>query len=107
MDRESILIKLKNALNTSFEESKISVVFESNDLVKIEVISNSFKNVIVTKRLDMISQSIVDIVMADLSELNFAIIALTENEEYLDMKENIPSIKIASRNDEFAARPLR
>lgn len=105
MDREPVLIKLKNALSTSFEESKISVSFESNDLVKIEVISNLFKNVIITKRLDMISHSIVDIVMTDLQEFNFAIIALSENEEYLDMKENIPLIKIASRNDEFAAQP--
>lgn len=105
MDRESVLIKLKNALNTSFGESKISVSFESDDLVKIEVISNLFKNVIITKRLDMVSHSIVDIVMADLHEVNFAIIALTENEEYLDMKENVPLIKIASRSDDFAARP--
>lgn len=104
MDRESVLIKLKNALNTSFEDSKISASFESNDLVKIEIISNLFKNVLITKRLDMISHSIADIAMTDLKEFNFAIIALTENEEYLDMKENVLLTKVVSRADDLAAQ---
>lgn len=104
MDRGSVLIKLEKALNT-LGEARISVRFDSNDVVKIEVISNIFKNVIITKRIDMVFNAILDISMTDLLEHNISIIALTENEVSLGMKENGSSNIIVSNGEGFAAQP--
>ena len=41
MDRGSVLIKLEKALST-LGEAKVSVKFDNDDVVKIEIISNVF-----------------------------------------------------------------
>jgi hypothetical protein len=74
MDRGSVHIKLEKALNT-LGKAKVSVRFDSNDVVKIEVISN------------------------------ISIIALTENEVSLGIKENGSSNIIVSNGEGFAAQP--
>ncbi len=104
MDRGSVLIKLEKALNT-LGEAKVSVRFDSNDVVKIEVISNIFKNVIITKRIDMVFNAILDVSMTDLLNNNISIIALTENEVNLGFKENGNSNIIVSNGEGFAAQP--
>lgn len=75
IDRESVILKLEKTLS-SFGKSKITVRFETEDVVKIEIICNIFKNVIITKRIDMVSNTILDISMTDLRENNISIIAL-------------------------------
>ncbi len=104
MDRGSVLIKLEKALNT-LGEVKVSVRFDSNDVIKIEVISNVFKNVIITKRIDMVFNAILDVSMTDLLNNNISIIALTENEVNLGFKENGNSNIIVSNGEGFTAQP--
>lgn len=104
MDRGSVIIKLEKALNT-LGEVKVSVRFDSNDVIKIEVISNVFKNVIITKRIDMVFNAILDVSMTDLLNNNISIIALTENEVNLGFKENGNSNIIVSNGEGFAAQP--
>ena len=104
MDRKSILIKLENALST-LGDVKSNVLFENDDVVKVEVISNIFRDVILTKRLDMVSDAILDISTTDLVDFNISIIALTENEVKLGLKENGNSNIIVSNGEGFAAQP--
>ena len=93
MERASVILKLEKALS-SFGESKASVKFESDDVVKVEIVSNLFKDVILTKRIDMVSKAILDISTTDLIDYNIAIIALTENEAKLALL----SSKITTEN---------
>jgi hypothetical protein len=86
VDKKSIVLKIADALNI-FEKSETSVKFESDDVVRIEIISNVFKDIIITKRIDMVSNAILDISMTDLREHNISIIALTENEANKGLKE--------------------
>lgn len=104
MDRRSILIKLENALAT-LGDVKADVLFENDDVVKIEIISNIFKDIILTKRIDMVSNAILDISVTDLIDYNISIIALTENEVNLGLKENGNSNIIVSNGEGFAAQP--
>lgn len=104
MDRGSVIIKLEKALNT-LGEVKVSVRFDSNDVIKIEVISNVFKNVIITKRIDMVFNAILDVSMSELLNNNISIIALTENEFNLGLNENGNSNIIVSNGEGFAAQP--
>ncbi len=104
MDRKSILIKIENALAT-LGDVKSTVLFENDDVVKIEVISNIFRDVILTKRLDMVSNAILDISTKYLVDFNISIIALTENEAKLGLKENGNSNIIVSNGEGFAAQP--
>lgn len=104
MDRRSVLIKLETALAT-LGDVKVDVLFESDDVVKIEIISNIFKGVILTKRIDMVSNAILDISTTDLIDFNISIIALTENEVNLGLKENGNSNVIVSNGEGFAAHP--
>lgn len=104
MDRKSVLIKLENALAT-LGDVKTDVLFENDDVVKVEVISNVFRDVILTKRLDMVSNAILDIATADLVDFNISIMALTENEVKLGLKENGNSNIIVSNGEGFAAQP--
>lgn len=104
MDRKSVLIKLENALAT-LGDVKTDVLFENDDVVKVEVISNVFRDVILTKRLDMVSNAILDIATTDLVDFNISIMALTENEVKLGLKENGNSNIIVSNGEGFAAQP--
>lgn len=104
MDRRSVLIKLKTALAT-LGDVKTDVLFENDDVVKVEIISNIFKDIILTKRIDMVSNAILDISTTDLIDYNISIIALTENEVNLGLKENGNSNVIVSNGEGFAAHP--
>jgi len=104
MDRGSVLIKLETALAT-LGDAKTDVSFENDDVVKIEIISNIFKDVILTKRIDMVSNAILDISTTDLFDYNISIMALTENEVNLGLKENGSSSVIVSNGEGFAAHP--
>lgn len=104
MDRRSVLIKLEAAL-TTLGDVKTDVLFENDDVVKIEIISNVFKDIILTKRIDMVSNAILDISTTDLIDYNISIIALTENEINLGLKENGNSNVIVSNGEGFAAHP--
>jgi hypothetical protein len=102
MDRRSVLLKIHDQLKSSFENAKASVSFEK-DVVSIVVISNSFKDVIITRRIDMVTHSILDLSMKELVDFNISIIALTENEELFDLCENVNSSMIVSNGEGFAA----
>jgi len=104
MDRRSVLIKLEKALAT-LGDVKADVLFENDDVVKIEIVSNIFKDVILTKRIDMVSNAILDISTTDLIDFNISIIALTENEVNLGLKENGNLNVIVSNGEGFAAHP--
>ena len=104
MDRRSVLIKLETAL-TTLGDVKMDVLFENDDVVKIEIISNIFKDLILTKRIDVVSNAILDISRTDLIDYNISIIALTENEVNLGLKENGNSNVIVSDGEGFAAHP--
>lgn len=104
MDRGSVLIKLEKALAT-LGDVKTDVLFENDDVVKIEIISNIFKDIILTKRIDMVSNTILDISTTDLIDYNISIMALTENEVNLGLKENGNSNVIVSNGEGFAAHP--
>lgn len=104
MDRRSVLIKLETALAT-LGDVKADVLFENDDVVKIEIISNIFKDVILTKRIDMVSNAILDISTTDLIDFNISIMALTENEVNLGLKENGNPNVIVSNGEGFAAHP--
>lgn len=104
MDRRSVLIKLETALAT-LGDAKTDVSFENEDVVKIEIVSNIFKDVILTKRIDMVSNAILDISTTDLIDYNISIMALTENEVNLGLKENGNSNVIVSNGEGFAAHP--
>ena len=104
MDRRSVLIKLETAL-TTLGDVKMDVLFENDDVVKIEIISNIFKDLILTKRIDVVSNAILDISTTDLIDYNISIIALTENEVNLGLKENGNSNVIVSDGEGFAAHP--
>ena len=104
MDRRSVLIKLETAL-TTLGDVKMDVLFENDDVVKIEIISNIFKDLILTKRIDVVSNAILDISTTDLIDYNISIIALTENEVNLGLKENGNSNVIVSNGEGFAAHP--
>ena len=83
----------------------MDVLFENDDVVKIEIISNIFKDLILTKRIDVVSNAILDISTTDLIDYNISIIALTENEVNLGLKENGNSNVIVSDGEGFAAHP--
>jgi hypothetical protein len=87
MDRRSVITKLEIALAT-LGDVKANVLFENDDVVKVEIVSNVFKDIILTKRIDMVSSAILDISITDLIDYNISIIALTENEVELGHKEN-------------------
>ena len=91
MDKKLIVQKIADALNV-FEKSETSIKFESDDVVRIEIISNVFQDINITKRIDMVSNAILDISITDLIDYNIAIIALTENEANKGLKENGNSI---------------
>jgi hypothetical protein len=104
MDRRSILIKLEKALE-KLGNVKTEAIFSNDDVVKIEVISNIFKDIIITKRIEMVSNAILDISITDLIDYNISIIALTENEVKLGISENGNSNTIVSNGEGFAAQP--
>lgn len=95
MNKRSILTKLENALD-SLGDVKTNVKFEDDDIVRIEIISNIFKNVIITKRIDMVSNAIRDISRTDLIVFNISILALTEDEDRNEKKKII-----SINNDDF------
>jgi hypothetical protein len=104
MDRRSVLIKLETALAT-LGDVKTDVLFENDDVVKVELVSNIFKDIILTKRIDMVSNAILDISTTDLIDYNISIVALTKNEVNLGLKENGNSNVIVSNGEGFAAHP--
>lgn len=99
MNKESIIEKLSQALNI-FEKSKVLIKFENDDVVRIEIISDVFKNVIITKRIDMVSSAILDISITDLRENNISIIALTEDEANIGLNEN-GNLRILVSKEDF------
>jgi hypothetical protein len=104
MDRRSVLIKLEKALAT-LGDAKVDVLFENDDVVKIEIVSNVFKDIILTKRIDMVSNAILDISTTDLIDYNISIIALTDSEVNLGLKENGNSNVIVSNGEGKASQP--
>jgi hypothetical protein len=54
---------------------------------------------------NMVSKAILDISPTDLADYNISIIALTENEANLGLKENGSSTTVVSNGEGFVARP--
>lgn len=103
MDRRSVLIKLEKALAT-LGDVKTDILFENDDVIKLEIVSNIFKDIILSKRIDMVSNAILDISTTELIDFNISILALTDNEVNLGHKENRNSNLIVSSGDGFAAQ---
>jgi hypothetical protein len=83
MDKQSIVQKIADALNV-FEKSETSIKFESDDVV----------------RIDMVLNAVLDISMTDLKENNISIIALTENEANIGLNET-GNLRILVSKEDF------
>lgn len=62
----------------------LSLYYEKNDVLRIEVISNNFNKLNISKRIDLVIELLNDSVLTDLREYSILINPLTVNEK----KEN-------------------
>jgi stress-induced morphogen len=93
MDTEQVLLKFKTALSF-LGESDISLKLEEHDVLRVKVVSDHFKGIRLTQRIDIISNAILDFSTTDLVDYGLIINPLTFNE-----------VKLGIRETETAANP--
>lgn len=86
MDKQQILLKIKELLSF-LGKSEISLDFEDHDVLRIRVISDHFKDIRLTERIDIVSTAILDLSTTELVDNDLIINPLTFNEVKLGVKE--------------------
>lgn len=86
MDREQVFLKIKELLNF-LGESEISLSLEEHDVLRLEVVSDYFKGIHLTKRIDTVSRAILSYSTTELVHYDLIINPLTFNEVKLGIRE--------------------
>lgn len=86
MDKNTISRIITNTL-VSIPYKNIDIIFEDNDVISIEMISDSFAGERVLKRISLLSDLCRSISMNELQDYNLVFIPLTENEKKLSISE--------------------
>ena len=89
MEHEQTTSKIKDLL--SFLNADITVTEEPHDVIRVLVVSDTFKGVHLTKRIDMVSEALLDLAMNYLDEYQLIINPLTFNEVNLKISETVAS----------------
>lgn len=104
MDREQILLKIKELLSF-LGESEISISFEEHDVIRLEVVSNYFKGIRLTKRIEIVSKAILDYSTTTLVHHDLIINPLTFNEVKLGIRETEAAGYINNNDKDLVAHP--
>ncbi len=86
MDKQQILLKIKGLLSF-LGESDISLSLEEHDVLRFTVISDHFRGIHLTKRIDIVSHAILDYSTTELVTYDLIINPLTFNEVKLGISE--------------------
>jgi len=104
MDTNTISRIISEAISTiQYEKLEISV--NENDVIFIEVISNSFIGERLLKRISRLSDLCLNVSMNELHDYTLSFIPLTENEKKFEISEtqgeisiDVPSNKISAKS---------
>jgi len=87
VDRKQLCGLIEEAL-TTIPEKNIEVSFESEGNIRIVVISNFFKGMNLSSRIDFLTEHLIDLITKDsLSDFHFIYNALTVNEAAFKVSE--------------------
>lgn len=86
MDKQQILLKIKELLSF-LGKSDISLSIEEHDVLRISVVSDHFKGIQLTQRIDIVSNAILDLSTTKLVDNDLIINPLTFNEVKLGIRE--------------------
>jgi len=104
MDREQVLLKIKELLSF-LGESEISLFLEEHDVLRLEVVSDYFKGIHLTKRIDTISKGILPYSTTTLINYDLIINPLTFNEVKFGIKETETTNSSSTGNRGLVAHP--
>lgn len=104
MDKQQVLLKFQTALSF-LGKSDISLTLEEHDVLRVKVVSDYFKEINLTQRIDIISNSILDFSTTELVGYGLIINPLTFNEVKLGIRET-ESVNVAKNDNKgFVAHP--
>ncbi len=89
MDRKQLCRLIDDAL-TSIPDKNIEVFFEGEDNIRVEVVSDYFKGMHLTARIEFLTDKFIDLItMDDLQDFHFIYNPLTNNEKTQKISETV------------------
>lgn len=89
MDREQLCRLVDEAL-VDIPEKNITITLEDKDNIRILVVSDFFKGMNLSNRIDLVSEGLMDLICSDdFSDYHFIINTITENERVSGTSETL------------------